>query len=132
MVIVRISFPCFFHNFIVRFAVIFSEGSFMDQIIGITNARNNIKEIIDTISDKDETYIVTRDSAPEAVIISYKKYIENKMLLNQMNELIYEKSVKKSRLQFKEWLTQKGYDIEKLSEEEIGDMIKNLQVNNSF
>jgi len=104
----------------------------MDQIIGITNARNNIKEIIDTISDKDETYIVTRDSVPEAVIISYKKYIENKKLLNQMNELIYEKSVKKSRLQFKEWLIQKGYDIEKLSEEEIGDMIKNLQVNSSF
>lgn len=104
----------------------------MDQIIGITNARNNIKEIVDTISDKDETYIVTRDSVPEAVIISYKKYIENKKLINQMNELIYEKSVKKSRLQFKEWLTQKGYDIEKLSEEEIGDMIKNLQVNSSF
>ena len=104
----------------------------MDQIIGITNARNNIKEIVDTISDKDETYIVTRDSVPEAVIISYKKYIENKKLLNQMNELIYEKSVKKSRLQFKEWLIQKGYDIEKLSEEEIGDMIKNLQVNSSF
>lgn len=104
----------------------------MEQIIGITNARNNIKEIIDTISDKDETYIVTRDSVPEAVIISYDKYIENKKLLNQMNELIYEKSVKKSRLQFKEWLMQKGYDAEKLSEEEIGDMIKNLQVNNSF
>ncbi|MFA5015674.1 MAG: type II toxin-antitoxin system Phd/YefM family antitoxin [Actinomycetota bacterium] len=104
----------------------------MDHIIGITNARNNIKEIVDTISDKDETYIVTRDSVPEAVIISYRKYIENKKLLNQMNELIYEKSVKKSRLQFKEWLVQKGYDIEKLSEEEIGDMIKNLQVNNGI
>ena len=104
----------------------------MEQIIGITNARNNIKEIVDTISDKNETYIVTRDSIPEAVIISYKKYIENKELLNQMHELIYEKSVKKSQLQFKEWLTQKGYDTEKLSEEEIGEMIKNLQVNNSF
>ena len=104
----------------------------MEQIIGITNARNNIKEIVDTISDKNETYIVTRDSVPEAVIISYKKYIENKKLLHQMQELIYEKSVKKSKLQFKEWLAQKGYDAEKLSEEEIGEMIKNLQVNNSF
>lgn len=104
----------------------------MEQIIGITNARNNIKEIIDTISDKNETYIVTRDSIPEAVIISYKKYIENKKLLSQVQELMYEKSVKKSQLQFKEWLTQKGYDTEKLSEEEIGEMIKNLQVNNSF
>ncbi|MDD5622489.1 MAG: type II toxin-antitoxin system Phd/YefM family antitoxin [Actinomycetota bacterium] len=104
----------------------------MDYIIGITNARNNIKEIVDTISDKDETYIVTRDSVPEAVIISYKKYIENKKLLNQMSELIYEKSVKKSRLQFKEWLMQKGYDTDKLSEEEISDMIKNLQINNGI
>ena len=104
----------------------------MEQIIGITNARNNIKEIVDTISDKNEIYIVTRDSIPEAVIISYKKYIENKKLLNQMQELIYEKSVKKSQLQFKEWLTQKGYDTKKLSEEEIGEMIKNLQINNGI
>src|SRR4030066_584094 len=99
----------------------------MEQIIGITNARNNIKEIMDTISDKNEIYIVTRDSIPEAVIISYKKYIENKKLLNQMQELIYEKSVKKSQLQFKEWLTQKGYDAEKLSQKENGEEIKKLK-----
>ena len=104
----------------------------MEQIIGITNARINIKEIVDAISDKNETYIVTRDSIPEVVIMSYKKYIENKNLLNQIQELKYEKSVKKSQLQFKEWLTQKGYDIEKLSEEEISEMIKNLQINNSI
>ncbi len=104
----------------------------MEQIIGITNARNNIKEIVDTISDKNETYIVTRDSIPEVVIISYKKYIEDKKLFNQIQELKYEKSIKKSHLQFKEWLTQKGYDIEKLSEEEIGEMIKNLQINSNL
>ena len=104
----------------------------MEQIIGITNARNNIKEIVDMISDKNETYIVTRDSIPEVVIMSYKKYIENKKLLNQIQELKYEKSIKKSLLQFKEWLKQKGFDTEKLSEEEIGEMIKNLQINSSI
>ncbi len=104
----------------------------MEQIIGITNARNNIKEIVDTISDKNEIYIITRDSNPEVVIISYKKYLENKKLLNQIWELRYEKSIKKSQLQFKEWLKKKGYDIDKLSEEEIGDMVKNLQINNTI
>ncbi|HEY0088525.1 MAG TPA: type II toxin-antitoxin system Phd/YefM family antitoxin [Candidatus Lokiarchaeia archaeon] len=104
----------------------------MEQIIGITNARNNIKEIVDSISAKDETYIVTRDSIPEVVIMSYKKYIENKKLLKQIGELKYEKSIKKSLLQFKEWLTQKGYDAEKLSEEETYEIIKNLQINNSY
>ncbi len=104
----------------------------MEHIIGITNARNNIKEIVDTISDKNEIYIITRDSNPEVVIISYKKYLENKKLLNQIWELRYEKSIKKSQLQFKEWLKKKGYDIDKLSEEEIGDMVKNLQINNTI
>ena len=104
----------------------------MEQIIGITNARNNIKEIVDSISAKDETYIVTRDSIPEVVIMSYKKYIENKKLLKQIGELKYEKSIKKSLLQFKEWLTQKGYDTEKLTEEETYEMIKNLQINSSI
>jgi prevent-host-death family protein len=101
----------------------------MEQIIGITNARINIKEIVDRISDKNETYIVTRGSIPEVVIMSYKKYIENKKLMNQIGELRYEKSIKKSQLQFKEWLNQKGYDVNKLSEEEIYDIIKNLQIN---
>ena len=102
----------------------------MEKIIGITNARNNIKEIVDIISDKDEVYIVTRDSNPEVVFMSYKKYLENKKLINQIWKLKYEKSVKKSKLQFKEWLKEKGYDVNKLSEEEIGKMIKNLQINN--
>jgi len=101
----------------------------MEQIIGITNARINIKEIVDRISDKNETYIVTRGSIPEVVIMSYKKYIENKKVMNQIGELKYEKSIKKSQFQFKEWLEQKGYDVNKLSEEEIYDIIKNLQIN---
>ncbi len=104
----------------------------MEQIIGITNARNNIKEIVDTISDRNETYIITRDSIPEAVIMSYKKYVENKKLLDQVRELKYEKSIKRSQIQFKEWLKRKGLDMAKLSEEEISKMIKNLQANNNI
>jgi prevent-host-death family protein len=104
----------------------------MEHIIGITNARNNIKEIVDSISDKNETYIVTRDCIPEAVIISYKRYIENKKQLKIIEELKYEKLIKKSQLQFKEWLDQKGFDASSLSEKEIGNMIKNLKINNNF
>jgi prevent-host-death family protein len=103
----------------------------MEHIIGITNARNNIKEIVDAISDKNDTYIVTRGCVPEAVIISYKRHMEYKKLLDIVEELKYEKSIKKSQLQFKEWLDQKGFDTSRISEEEIGDMIKNLQINDN-
>lgn len=46
----------------------------MEKIIGITKARNNIKEIIDNIMDNNEKYIITRDTSPEAAIISYSDY----------------------------------------------------------
>jgi len=103
----------------------------MEQIIGITNARNNIKEIVDAVSDKNETYIVTRDCIPEVVIISYRKYMEDKKLLKQIEELKYEKLIKKSQTQFKDWLKQKGFDVSQLSDKEISEIIKNLQINNS-
>ena len=102
----------------------------MEQIIGITNARNNIKEIVDAISDRNETYIVTRDSVPEAVIVPYSKYMENKKLLEKIAELQYESLMKKSKSQLKEWLQQKGFNTSELHEEEIGEMIKNLHINN--
>ena len=118
-------------NFNVQFKQPFRKGVFMEHIIGITNARNNIKEIVDTISDKNDTYIITRGCVPEAVIISYKRYIEQKNLLKIVEELKYEKSIKNSQLQFKKWLDQKGFDTSRISEEEIGDMIKNLHINNN-
>jgi len=106
------------------------ERSSMEHIVGITNARNNIKEIVDSISDNNETYIVTRDCIPEVVIISYKKYMEHKKLLEQMVELKYERSIKQSQSQFKGWLEEKGFDVSSLSEEEIGEMVRNLHINN--
>ena len=56
----------------------------MERIIGITKARNNIKEIIDNIMDNNEKFIITRDTNPEAAIISYSDYLNYKEILRQL------------------------------------------------
>ena len=96
----------------------------MEKIIGITETRTKIKKIIDSISDKDEAFIITRDSKPEAVIISYDNYLKTKELIEESWKYRFEKALTESQELFKKWLIKKGYDFSKLSEEDIGRIIE--------
>ena len=99
----------------------------MEKIIGITEARTNIKNLVDKVSEQNETYIIARDSKPKAVIISYDEYIRNRTMIEESRKLRFEKVLKETRNQFAQWLKKRGYDIEKLSEEEIERIIEPIR-----
>jgi len=80
----------------------------MEKIIGITKARNNIKEIIDSIMDNNEKYIITRDTSPEAAIISYSDYLNFKEIMRQLQAFKQDKALENAQKQFKERLSHKG------------------------
>jgi len=80
-----------------------------EKIIGITEARKNIKNLVDKVSEQNETYIIARDSKPES------------------RKLRFEKVLEETRDQFVQWLKKRGYDIEKLSEEEIERIIEPIR-----
>jgi len=96
----------------------------MEKIIGITETRTKIKSIIDSISDKDEAFIITRDSKPEAVIMSYNNYLKTKELMEENWKYRFENALDRSQEVFKKWLIKKGYDFNKLSEEDIERIIE--------
>jgi prevent-host-death family protein len=96
----------------------------VEKIIGITETRTQIKKIIDTISDKGESFIITRDSKPQAVIISYDDYLKSKELMEENWKYRFEKTLGQSQEIFKKWLTKKGYDFNKLSEEDLERIIE--------
>ena len=98
----------------------------MEKIIGITDTRAKIKEIIDRVSEKNDIYIVTRDSKPEAVVLAYDEYIKTKNEIDRAKKILFEKTLEDLRARFKSWLVSKGYDPESLSEEEIYKIIENI------
>lgn len=100
----------------------------MENIVGITKARNNIKEIIDSIMDDNEKYIVTRDTNPEAVIISYSDYLKYKETLEQLIKLKNAATVKKSNTRIREWLSEYGVKANKITEEDIAKIVKELEI----
>jgi prevent-host-death family protein len=95
----------------------------MEKIIGITEARTNMKNLVDRVSEQNEIYVIARNSKPQAVIISYEEYIKNIAMLEESKKLRFEKILEETREQFTQWLKKRGYDIEKLSDEEIERII---------
>ena len=100
----------------------------MEHIIGITRARNSIKEIIYSIMDNNEKYIVTRDANPEAVIISYSDYLKHKEVLKKYIDLKNESARENTKDRVKEWLSGFGVKTEVIPEEAILKMLKDLEI----
>jgi len=95
----------------------------MEKIIGITEARTNIKNLVDKVSEQNETFIISRDNKPRAVIISYNEYVRNMKIIEENRKLRFDKTLEEARDQFSRWLKKRGYDIEELSEEEVERII---------
>lgn len=101
----------------------------MENIIGITKARNKIKDIIDHIMDDNEKYIVTRDANPEAVIISYSDYLKYKEISKKYNKLKNIDAIKNSKNRISEWLSGYGVEKGKIPEEAILKIVEELDIN---
>jgi prevent-host-death family protein len=46
----------------------------MDKIIGVTDLQRNFRHVLDDVVEQKTSYILTRGSRPEAVLISYDQY----------------------------------------------------------
>src|SRR2546423_12814132 len=46
----------------------------MDKIIGVTELQRNFRNVLDDVVDQKASYIHTRGSRREAVLISYEQY----------------------------------------------------------
>ena len=98
----------------------------MGKVIGVTEARIKLKSIIDEIKKEGESFILARGSKPEAVIIPYAEYLANEKRNQQRWNERFDVAIKKSQVFFREWLRKRGYDPEKLSEEETERIIKSV------
>ena len=80
--------------------------------------------------DNNEKFIITRDTTPEAAIISYSDYLNFKEIMKQLQEFKQNKALKNAKKQFREWLSDNGLGLDKIPEEEIERMVRELNINN--
>ena len=47
----------------------------MDRIIGVTELQRRFRSVLDEVTTKQVSYILTRGSRPEAVMVPYDEYV---------------------------------------------------------
>lgn len=90
----------------------------MPNLVNLTQARNNLSKLIEEISSKKRTYILIRDSIPQAVIIPWDEY---KLQEEKWQEEV-EKLMNKGRKLFKKWAKKGKIKIPE-SEDEVYQII---------
>jgi prevent-host-death family protein len=95
----------------------------MQQIVSITDARNNLSELVKRVSNQDVEIVIVRDSEPEAVLVPYCKILEEGKLKEKLFRLQFNRLLKEGRKAGKRWAKKNNIDLDKLSEEELYEII---------
>lgn len=96
----------------------------MSKVIGVTEVRSRLKSILDEVVKQKESFILARGSKPEAVIIPYEDYLSFEERSRRLWNEHFDAALKKSQALFTKWLRKRGYDPDKLTEEEIERIIR--------
>lgn len=93
----------------------------MLNLINLTQARNNLSRLVEEVFSAKKTYILIRDSIPQAVIIPYDQYLSAEEKWQEtMNKLM-----EKGKKTFKDWLAKNKKRYPK-TEDETYEIINQL------
>jgi prevent-host-death family protein len=73
-------------KYVVKYIFRYKKEAEMQQIIGVTELQRHFRSIFDEVTKKRISYILTRGSRPEAVLIPYEEY-QHYLKLNEENIL---------------------------------------------
>ncbi|MCG2686316.1 type II toxin-antitoxin system Phd/YefM family antitoxin [Candidatus Parcubacteria bacterium] len=90
----------------------------MPNLINITQARNNLSQLIDEVSNRKKTYVLLRDSVPQAAIVPYEEY----KLQEERWQEEAEKLMAKGEKSFKQWLKKRKMAVPR-GEDEVYQIV---------
>lgn len=95
----------------------------MQQIVSITEVRNNLSRLVKEVAQKDNTIVIIRDSKPEAALVSYKKARIINDKLEKERKRQFDKVFSAIRKQGRAFLKKRGVNWKKMTEEEFYDFV---------
>lgn len=98
----------------------------MQQIVNITEARNDLSNLISSVSQNKKPVVIIRDSKPEAVLVSYQEFINNEEEKKKLWDQTFEKLQREGKKAFRVWAKKRNIGVDKLTEEEVYDLIDKI------
>ena len=85
----------------------------MPNLINLTQARNNLSQVITDVALRKKEYILIRNSFPQAVLIPYDRYQKEE----EKWQGEFEEAMEDAKKQFKKYLKRKKIPYPKTEEE---------------
>ncbi|MEK7127212.1 MAG: type II toxin-antitoxin system Phd/YefM family antitoxin [Patescibacteria group bacterium] len=95
----------------------------MQQIVSITDARNNLSQLVDQVNSNSQPVVIVRDSKPEAAIVSYAQLSIQTQKDDELWNLKWDKLIKAGKKAGQTWAKDNGVDLKTMTEEKLYDLI---------
>lgn len=96
----------------------------MMRIVSISDARNNLAKLIQSIKDTNEPIVIVQDSSPSAVLYPYNEAVANEKKKQQLFQIRFENLLDEGKKIGKKYLEENNIK-QPISEEEAYNLIKN-------
>lgn len=96
----------------------------MQQILNITQTRNNLSSIVSRVAGEKKDVIIIRDSQPEAVLIPYSEYLLRQERTDRTWRLRFEQVLRRGRQSFRKWAKANNVNLKNLKEEDVYDLVE--------
>ncbi|OGH18164.1 MAG: hypothetical protein A3F31_02715 [Candidatus Levybacteria bacterium RIFCSPHIGHO2_12_FULL_38_12] len=96
----------------------------MQQIVNITQARNNLAKLVEKVKTTKQPVVIVQDSFPSVILYPYDEAIKQEEQREKLYKRELEDLLREGKKAFKRYLKKKGI-TKKLTEEETYDIIKN-------
>ncbi len=98
----------------------------MQQIVSITDARNNLSQLVAQVAAHQKSVVIVRDSQPEAILVPYAKALKDEEAKQKLWELEWERFLKEGKKIGRKFLKKKGLKRSQLTEEQLYDLIDKI------
>lgn len=93
------------------------------QFVSVTEARANLKQLMDLVMVGKSRVVLVRDSKPEVMLVRYNDVIEKEEVSEEEWQKRFSEAMREGRAYGRRWAKKNGIDLKKVTQEELYDII---------
>lgn len=93
------------------------------QFVSVTEARANLKQLVDTVIAGKSQVVLVRESKPEVALVRYSDMIQSEELETKEWQKRFKRLLREGRKAGRRWAKEHGVDLKKITEEELYELI---------
>jgi prevent-host-death family protein len=96
------------------------------QFVSVTEARANLKYLVDTVMAGKTRVVLVRESKPEVALVRYDDLVNQEVMSEKEWQKEWDKLLREGKKAGKRWAKENGIDLKKATEEQLYELIDKI------